>query len=198
MAAERRANSHVCVSAAHLTDRVRRKEPSALRADATFDAQFRQAFDDRFHSLFRYLDRLSGDAALSADIAQEAFVRLYHRGAMPEDPGAWLVSVVNNLFRDERRRSSRRVRLLARKSPESTLGDPTPAPDAHLFSEAERNAVRNALDGLSERERQLLLLREEGYSYREMSIALGIVESSVGTSLMRARAAFRVAVERRP
>ena len=188
--------AHVRVPRARLTERPRRERPSDLRIDGTFEVQFRQAFADRFASLFRYLDRLSGDPALSADVAQETFVRLYHRGAMPEDIGAWLVSVANNLFRDERRRVSRRVRLLAHRSPEATLGDPAPAPDAHLFSDAEIDAVRAALASMSERDRQLLLLREEGYSYRELAIALGLLESSVGTLVMRARAAFRVAVER--
>jgi RNA polymerase sigma factor (sigma-70 family) len=162
--------------------------------DDLFDTQFRQAFAERFASLVRYLDRLSGDPALAADIAQEAFVKLYHRGTMPEDTRAWLVSVANNLFRDERRRVSRRLRLLARRSPDATLGDPAPAPDAHLFSDAERNAVRAALQSMPERDRQLLLLREAGLSYRELAIALSLVESSVGTLLMRARLSFQLAV----
>jgi len=33
-------------------------------------------YEAHFPRLFRYLDRLSGDPALSADLAQEAFVRL--------------------------------------------------------------------------------------------------------------------------
>jgi RNA polymerase sigma factor (sigma-70 family) len=169
---------------------------SVVGTPESFDTEFRQLFADRHRSLFRYLDRLSGDPALAADIVQETFVKLYQRGAMPEDSAAWLAAVANNLFRDERRRVSRRLRLLAGRSVESTLGDPAPAPDANVFSEGEQRAVKVALEGMAERDRQLLLLREEGLSYRELATVLGIGESSVGTLLMRARHAFQAAVAR--
>jgi RNA polymerase sigma factor (sigma-70 family) len=55
--------------------------------------------------------------------------------------------------------------------------------------EAER--VRAAIHRLGERERQLLLLRAEGYGYRELAAALGLNEASVGTLLARAKRAFR-------
>ena len=47
------------------------------------------------------------------------------------------------------------------------------------------------IDHLPERERQLLLLRAEGYSYRDLARALDLEESSVGTLLARAKRAFR-------
>jgi RNA polymerase sigma-70 factor (ECF subfamily) len=55
--------------------------------------------------------------------------------------------------------------------------------------------VRSALDRLPARERELLLLRAEGYSYREMADALELNEASVGTLLARAKRAFRLAYE---
>jgi len=42
-----------------------------------------------------------------------------------------------------------------------------------------------------ERERRLLLLRSEGFSYRDIAAALELNEASVGTLLARARTAFR-------
>jgi DNA-directed RNA polymerase specialized sigma24 family protein len=45
------------------------------------------------------------------------------------------------------------------------------------------------------RDQQLLLLRHEGYSYREIGTALDIAETSVGTLLMRASAAFAASFE---
>jgi RNA polymerase sigma factor (sigma-70 family) len=166
-----------------------------VSVDHSFDVLFRRAFDERFRVLFRYLNRLTGDPALAADIAQDTFVRLYRRGAMPDDTGAWLVTVANNLWRDERRRVGRRLRLLAQRPPDETLADPPASPDADLLSAEQRRVVRAALDGMPERSRQLLLLRHEGYSYRELANGLGLVESSVGALLLRAKAAFRAAVE---
>ncbi len=171
-----------------------RQSPPTETVDDSFEIQFRQAFVERFSTLYRYLDRLSGDPALAADIAQDTFVKLYQRGVMPNDAAAWLVSVANNQFRDERRRIGRRLRLLARKSPETTLGDPAPAPDAHIYSDGERHAVRAALALISQRERQLVLLRAEGLSYRQLAAALDLAEASVGTLLLRANQSFQRAL----
>jgi DNA-directed RNA polymerase specialized sigma24 family protein len=53
--------------------------------------------------------------------------------------------------------------------------------------------VRTALGRLTGRERELLLLRAEGYSYRDLAAALQLHEASVGTLLARAKMAFREA-----
>ena len=152
-------------------------------------------FDARFPALFRWLDRYSGDASLASDTAQETFVRLYDRGSMPVDVGAWLVSVALNLVRDEHRRIARRRRLLLRRSVSDTMADAAPSPEDDVLAVERRVLVRRTLDRLSERERAMLLLREEGYSYRELALALDVTESGVGTMLARAREAFREAYE---
>jgi RNA polymerase sigma-70 factor (ECF subfamily) len=58
-------------------------------------------------------------------------------------------------------------------------------------SEEDRASVRAALDRLPERERQLLLLRAEGFSYKQLASALALHEGSVGTLLARARESFQ-------
>ncbi|MBI3568841.1 MAG: sigma-70 family RNA polymerase sigma factor [Gemmatimonadetes bacterium] len=164
----------------------------------TFEADFRRVFDERFPALFRYLDRLCADPDLAADLAQEAFVRLYERKTMPLEVRTWLVAVSSNLLRDERRRRSRRRRLLLGRAASDLMGDSEPSPDAGPLRAEVRQMVRAALDTLPERDAQLLLLREEGLSYREIALALGLNEVSVGTLLLRARAAFQTAMEARP
>lgn len=162
---------------------------------SSFEAEFRRLFDERFASLYRYLDRLSGDPELAADLAQEAFVRLYERGRLPDDPRAWLAAVAANLLRDEQRRAARRRRILVRHPDETPIGAPAAPPDEQLASAVERTQVRAALDALPERDREMLLLRHEGYSYREVARALGVRETSVGVMLARATDAFRAAFE---
>jgi DNA-directed RNA polymerase specialized sigma24 family protein len=51
--------------------------------------------------------------------------------------------------------------------------------------------VRRALDRLPERDRELLLLRAEGFSYRDIAQALALNETSIGTLIARAKLAFR-------
>ena len=69
--------------------------------------------------------------------------------------------------------------------------DPEPSPDSASTSDELRAAVRTALDRVAERDRRLLLLRAEGYSYRDIAAALELNEASVGTMLARAVRSFR-------
>jgi RNA polymerase sigma factor (sigma-70 family) len=157
----------------------------------------REAHDAHYASIFRYLDRLSGDPDLAADIAQEAFVRLFRRGSLPERPDRWLVTVALNLFRNERSTAHRRERLREEHAVElAPVAFSSPA--ERFDAQQVRARVRHALDRLSERERELLLLRAEGYSYRDMATILKLNEASVGTLLARAKRAFGSVYEERP
>jgi RNA polymerase sigma-70 factor (ECF subfamily) len=50
---------------------------------------------------------------------------------------------------------------------------------------------------MPERERQMLLLRAEGYSYKDIAEALSLQETSVGVLLARAKRAFLAVYEDR-
>jgi RNA polymerase sigma factor (sigma-70 family) len=146
--------------------------------------------------LVRFLHRATGDGELAADVAQEAFVRLYRREVMPDSPEAWLISVALNLVRNERTRVQRRGRLLTAARSEQVLADPPAAPDDALAAEETRRRVRSVLDELPARDRALLLLQAEGYGYREIALALELKEASLGVFLARARRAFRAQMEK--
>jgi RNA polymerase sigma factor (sigma-70 family) len=153
-----------------------------------FGETFEQLFESEYPRLFRYLDRLSGEPDLAADLAQEAFIRLYRRGAMPDRPAVWLATVALNLFRNARTTAGRRKRLL-------TLWQNRGVGSSNAFISEDLDApstrVRQAMNQLTSRDRELLVLRAEGYSYREIASALQLNEGSVGTLLARARQAFR-------
>lgn len=158
---------------------------------ASFHDTFVELYDTHYLRMYRVLDRLSGEPDLAADLVQEAFIRLYGRGALPDAPEAWLISVAMNLFRNERSTKTRRTRLLSLVRGEFAQADPAPAPDEQVLAEDARTRVRATIDRLPDRERQLLLLRAEGYSYRDLATALDLNEASVGTLLARARDLFR-------
>ena len=157
-----------------------------------FEEAFCRLFDQEFPSLFRYLQRLTGDRDLADDLAQEVFVRLYQRASFPDDTRGWMGAVAHNLLRDQKRTAKRRLHLMVASPEAVTPGRPANA-DENLLANERRQAVRGALDKLSERDRRMLLLRHEGYSYREIAHALGVNETSVGTLLLRATAAFHAA-----
>lgn len=161
-----------------------------LTVDQSFEDAFAALFRERFSMLYRYLNRVSGDPALADDVAQESFVRLNARGSMPDNPSAWLISVANNIVRDERRTTRRRHRLLAGWMAHGDQAGRSPASDARLLAEERASGVRRALETLRPRDQRMLILRHEGFSYREIAEALAIAPASVGTLLVRATAAF--------
>jgi len=125
-------------------------------------------------------------------------VRLYRRGALPDDSQAWLFTVATNLLRNAKRRQATRVRLTTLGRGLRVHSDPPPPPDRRAGSTDERDRVRQALESLKDRDRSLLLLAAEGHSYRTIAAVLGLHEASVGTLLRRARASFRSAFGEAP
>jgi RNA polymerase sigma-70 factor (ECF subfamily) len=160
---------------------MRRKEESHVDVDVLFE---------RFYpGLFRYCQRLTGDADLAADVAQEAFVRLWERGVRgePRELRGWLFKVATHRVRDHVRVSENRRRLLA----EHPVSPAAPAPPDRMAERAETSRrVRAVLEALPARDRELLVMREEGFSYKEMAEAVGVAASSVGTLLARALQRF--------
>lgn len=136
--------------------------------------------------LFRYLCRLTGDPDLAADATQEAFVRLAVHAPEPSELRGWLFRVATNLAREWTRTQARRLRLLDGAVDRAPIGEPVPAPDAALAAEERRRRVRAALQRLTERDRTILLMREEGFTHREIAEAVGTTTGSVGTLIARA------------
>ena len=136
-----------------------------------------------YRALVRFLYRKVWDADRAEDLAQEAFSRaLEHR---PENPRGWLFVVAANMARDEARRAVRERRhltLLKHESPASA-----PPVDEALHAELEQARVRGALDELTPRDREVLLLWDSGLSYDEIAAHSGLARSAVGTTLARAR-----------
>lgn len=146
-------------------------------------------FHDVYPSLHRYCLRLTGDADAADDAAQEAFVRMFERGPQEEGPTLrlWLFRVATNLVRDRARVRSGREHLLRKHGARL---DVEPSPEEALERRESQALVRRVLDRLPERDQQMLLMREEGFRYREIAGAVGVRPGSVGTLLARAEARF--------
>jgi RNA polymerase sigma-70 factor (ECF subfamily) len=135
--------------------------------------------------LVRYLTRRLGDRDWADEIAQETFVRALRQDEIVNER-SWLFAVANNLVRDEARKDMRRRRhleLLAAEQRDAQVE----APDIAMERALDAADARRALDALAERDRQALLLREEGLDYPEIAEILGVAVGSVGTTLSRAR-----------
>jgi RNA polymerase sigma factor (sigma-70 family) len=146
-----------------------------------------QLFDDHHASLFRFVSRMTGDPDYAKDIVQETFIAIAAK-PVPADvpPRAWLFGVAHNLAHSGLRTGRRRSRLLD-VAPHRLAAPASPAaPDEGAERAELRAAVRAALAELTEKERTMLLMREEGFRHREIAAALGTTTGSVGTMLARA------------
>ncbi len=157
-------------------------------------------YQETFPGLVRYLHRKVWDADRALELAQDVFVRAL--SAKPDNPRAWLFTVAANIARDESRLVIRRKKHLALLTLEATADPPRVDPVARMEADERADAVRRALDTLSERDREALLLRDAGLSYPEIAARMGLAPSAVGTTLCRARKRLAEAhaslTERRP
>lgn len=146
-----------------------------------------ELFEHHHAALFRFLSRMTGDPDFAKDIVQETFLTIASRGMPAEPPSkAWLFQLARNLARSGLRKRSRRQSLLRRGRHRVPSAAPEPPPDVGAERAEARAAVRGALAELSEKERTILLMREEGFTHREIARAVGTTTGSVGTMIARA------------
>lgn len=139
-----------------------------------------------YGDLVRFLHRMVWDVDRARDLAQETFARaLAHT---PDNPRAWLFRVAGNLAKDEARMViRRREHLVLLKGDADANPKSAPAPDEELDRRERSDLLREALDSLSERDREVLLLWNAGLDYSEIAHTTGLAVGAIGTTLARAR-----------
>lgn len=140
------------------------------------------------------------DADEAMDIAQETFMRVHRY--LPSFKGesaffTWTYRIATNLCLDAARKRSRGERVSLRggdehdEDVEAAMDPPSAAlagPQRAALNEELKGKLAEALEGLSEDHRAILLLREvEGLSYEDLSKVLGIRKGTVMSRLFHAR-----------
>jgi len=141
---------------------------------------------------------MTKDPDEAMDIAQETFVRVHRY--LPSFKGdssffTWTYRIAMNLCLDAQRRRGRMERVDLEQGDEAEIEaamDPPSAalsgPQRQTLNAELREKIEEALAGLSENHRSILLLRElEGLSYEELSRVLGIRKGTVMSRLFHAR-----------
>lgn len=139
-----------------------------------------------YPDLVRFIHRKVWDGERARELAQEVFVRALRE--RPDRPRAWLFTVAANLARDEARGAIRRrahLTLLTSEAKAVERGQEGPA--EHLDRAETSARVKRALNALSERDREVLLLWSAGSGYRDIAEQTGLSPGAVGTTLARAR-----------
>jgi RNA polymerase sigma-70 factor (ECF subfamily) len=155
-----------------------------LLESAESPRDFRSFFEDEHTRLLRSLYFVTGDRTQAADLAQDAFLKLWERWSdgRLRDPVAYLFRVALNGSRMWAR-AARRAAL--RPLPFVAVRDPFEDVDV-------REDVRRMLQGLAPRQRAaLVLLDMYGYDSREAGRIMRIRPSTVRALATQGRAALR-------
>lgn len=147
---------------------------------------------DAAFNLARWLVRGRTDAE---DIAQEAMFRAYRffPGFQGGDPRAWVLQIVRNTcysWLDKNRRDETMAEF-----DEEVHGMPAPTPEALAMLGEEQAQLKDALESLPPRFREVIVLRElEGCSYKEIAAITSMPIGTVMSSLARARRQLQLAL----
>jgi RNA polymerase sigma factor (sigma-70 family) len=144
-----------------------------------------EVYRTTYEELVRFLHRKVWDVERARDLAQEVFVRALRHD--PDRPRAWLYRVALNLARDEARTVLRRKGHLTLLRTETENTRTAPTPEEEVLEKERWGQLRQALDALNERDREILLLWDAGLSYREIAEITDLAPGAIGTTLARAR-----------
>lgn len=165
--------------------------PDEAQAQQLQDAQAQtlRFFDEhapRVHGYVRSFG-LSPDAA--EDVVQEVFLALYRHllaGQPQHNMRSWLFRVAHNAALKHRQRARRQQPVGgAFDDAVVLLADTADDPEQRMAADQGRQRLWAVVGALRERDRQCLLLRAEGLSYRHIAQTLGISLGSVAKSLAR-------------
>jgi RNA polymerase sigma-70 factor (sigma-E family) len=154
------------------------------------DGDLRDLFEAHYAGLVRLAAILVDDLGTAEEVVQDAFVATYaRRSAVAGDSAvAYLRSAVLNGARSALRRRGTARRFLARQRSARTAAAPT-SPETAAVSSLTRRAVLEAIRGLPDRQRDVVMLRYFlDASEAQIAETLGVSAGTVKTSASRALA----------
>jgi RNA polymerase sigma-70 factor, ECF subfamily len=149
----------------------------------TFEALYRESRDD----VYAYVAGLLRDRSAAEEVTAQAFERAWRRRRQIDrrrgTPRGWLFGIARNAALDELRRRSRLTAPVTEDAPSAESIVPTRDPaDAAI----DRTLLRQALDSLGGRDRELVALKFfAGLSNAEIAAVIGTSETNAGTRLHR-------------
>ncbi len=140
--------------------------------------KFKEVFMTWMEPLQRFIQSKGVDAAVSADLSQEAFVRLWNNCAkVPQEKAkSFLFTVGNNLIIDEYRKNQTQLKLK-----QITPGS-TDRQDGQYHMEVEefKQKLENAINTMTAGSKEVFMLyRFNEMSYKEIAEQLGISVKAV-------------------
>jgi len=162
---------------------------SAQPAGTSGGVTSRELFDRYRPALYAYFLRRTRHQADAEDLTHDVFLRLSRLDPATEirNIEAFIFQTAVNLLRDRARRDHGRFAELLPTDPEPATGEPTP--ERVLEAKVELKRVMDALGALSEKTRNIFILRRlEQMSCADIASFYGISVSAVEQHITRALA----------
>ena len=158
-------------------------------------SHFETIFLEHYGRVLRLLVRLVGNRTQGEDLANEVFWKLSRQSEhwlQTNNIGGWLYRTATHAGIDALRATSHRKQYEWAAKPHTRhhKADET-GPLREMLREEDRKSVQIVLRAMKPAQAQLLLMRADGASYKELAEALNVAVSGVGTLLNRAEAEFR-------
>jgi RNA polymerase sigma-70 factor (ECF subfamily) len=166
---------------------------ATLAGKPTAFGELVRKYQDR---LFNTIAHVIGSREDALDAVQEAFVQAFLKLETFQQSSAfytWLYRIAFNCAATQRRRRKPMLSVeQARESSGLEPADPQPGPEDHAQSDERCRQVREAIDGLTEEHRRVLVLREiDGCCYETIADILEVPIGTVRSRLHRARLQLR-------
>jgi RNA polymerase sigma-70 factor (ECF subfamily) len=163
------------------------KEPQpSLCEEDTFTA----VFSEYGQPLFRYLYYKTGNTALSEDLTQEAFTKMWKNCASVifETAKSYVFTIANNLLLNEYKHQKVVLKFQEKPQADRTIENPE-----YLMEEREwKDKIEAAIAALPEKQRTVFLMsRIDKKTYKEIAEVLGISKQAVEKRIYKALNALR-------
>lgn len=148
-----------------------------------------ELYDREHAAIARYLSFLGVDVETAREIVQETFLKLHEhllRGGERHNLRAWLYRVAHNLARNAQAAfSASKTDSLPDVSAGGDFRASVPSAEEELLAAERAKQLREAVGQLSFSQRECLVLRAQGFKYREIADVLSLSVSTVGENVQR-------------
>jgi len=162
---------------------------------------FSQFMREHETGLFNYVVRLVGSREEAEDITQEAFLQAYRNWTKIDsaEPGGyvkWCYRTAHNLAIDTLRK--KKPRAIDDEELDRATDARSLKPEDVFENRVQSNTIREAIQSLPEKYRDVLILRyQEELSYEQIAEALEVPLSTVETRIFRAKKMLREKLDRK-
>lgn len=156
-----------------------------------FDLIVKRYKDQLINFVYHFL----GDRIDAEDVVQETFLRVYKNKHLYRNIAkfsTWIYTIAGNLAKTELRRRKRRrlmsISQMGFDSRDYDIADEDPTPDKSVDGKMKEETIRNEIDQLPIRFKEVVVLRDiQEFSYEEISDILDIPIGTVKSRVNRGR-----------